>query len=102
MPKKIALFIDGTWNEPSDQVPAAETNVRKLFNATEESTDQKTKYLAGIGTDHPEVVGWLDKPAAAVHRMVAGLTGYGTSHRIKKAYQFLSSQYERGDKVFLF
>lgn len=50
--KNIALFIDGTWDQPSG---ATDTNVRKLFEACRfdpfGASPQLTYYLPGVGTD---------------------------------------------------
>jgi uncharacterized protein (DUF2235 family) len=122
--KNIALFIDGTWNEPSRD---EDTNVRKLFHAcffnVMGPSPQITYYLPGVGTDikqsHPGMpVGLyggdlsfrahLDRemPVSAVilRSFLGGSFGLGTAARIKEAYGFLSSEFDRsrGDKVFIF
>ena len=122
--KNIVLFIDGTWNEPSKD---EDTNVRKLFHAARFEvsgpTPQVTYYLPGVGTDitqsHPGMpVGLyggdlsfkdylapeLPISAPLLRSAVGGLFGKGTAARIKEAYAFLSSEYERrrGDTVFVF
>ncbi len=98
MAKNIVLFIDGTWNEPG----ADETNVRKLFEETVDSAAQKALYLPGIGTDHPDSESIPAKVKAALAKVKSGATGFGTTQRIKKAYEFLSSNYKAGDRIFLF
>ena len=122
--KNIVLFIDGTWNEPSKD---EDTNVRKLFHAARFEvsgpTPQVTYYLPGVGTDirqsHPgmpvglyggdlsfkdHLVPELPVSAALLRSGIGGLFGKGTAARIKEAYGFLSSEYERrrGDTVFVF
>jgi uncharacterized protein (DUF2235 family) len=122
--KNIALFIDGTWNEPSKN---EDTNVRKLFHASRfevtGASPQVTYYLPGVGTDikqsHPGMpVGLyggdlsfkahLDREtpvsAPVLRSLVGGSFGAGTAARIKEAYGFLSYEYDRdrGDKVFVF
>ena len=120
----IALFIDGTWNEPS---PNEDTNVRKLFEAclftSSGATPQITYYLPGVGTDikqsRPGLPVGLFGPELAVRAeirrempyvlsvarpLIGGGFGLGTKARIKEAYAFLCTQFvrRRGDKVFLF
>ena len=123
-PKNIALFIDGTWDQPNG---AMDTNVRKLFEASRfepfSPAPQLTYYLPGVGTDISQ-----SEPGAPVgsyggyidfkHRLdkempssvlllrpfLGGIFGRGTAARIKEAYAYLSWEYDqrRGDKVFLF
>lgn len=88
MRKKLAIFCDGTWNEPA----VNPTNVAKLFAATchdNEGVPQVTYYIAGIGTH------WYD-------RYLGGAFGVGMSDNIKAGYGFLCSNYEPGDDIYLF
>jgi uncharacterized protein (DUF2235 family) len=120
----IALFIDGTWNEPS---PNENTNVRRLFEAclftSSGATPQITYYLPGVGSDikqsRPGLPVGLFGPELAARAeirrempyvlsvarpLIGGGFGLGTKARIKEAYAFLCTQFvrRRGDKVFLF
>lgn len=113
MGKTIAIFIDGTWNEPD---PGADTNVRKLFLACPYRPDQQlTYYLPGVGRDlRKSHAGHASadlrfREALKHHRdfgvargVLGGVTGHGTSARIKEAYAYLSANYDRGDQVFIF
>lgn len=103
MPKNIALFIDGTWNDTDKK---GETNVHKLYKATldysnqcsvnngipqtRDKKEQVVCYIEGVGTG-----GVLD-------RILGGATGFGTKNKIKKAYDFLASNYQTGDNIYLF
>lgn len=94
MSKNIVICHDGTWNKP-DKSDAEicretqETNVCKLYEiCVNDSFTQVAYYDKGIGTE------WWDKKIA--------LLGFGLSENIRQAYQRLASQYEKGDKVFLF
>jgi hypothetical protein len=105
MSKNIVLFIDGTWNAADPADPGHNTNVVKLYEASVKSPSQLVLYLRGVGTDHsaePEHPGVLEKTESFLKAQAGGLAGYGTSHRIKKAYQFLSGNYESGDRIYLF
>jgi uncharacterized protein (DUF2235 family) len=95
-PKSIIVFCDGTWNS-SDQkskdnrlIP---TNVAKLFEAVcpddAEGNPQIVHYIKGLGTRWGE-------------RLSGGGFGHGISGNIKEGYQFICSNYEEGDRVFLF
>lgn len=88
MKKKLAVFCDGTWNEP-DKNP---TNVAKLFKATcpeNNGVPQIAYYIQGVGTH------WYD-------RAIGGAFGFGISDNIKDGYKFLCSNYEIGDDIYLF
>ncbi len=88
MKKKLAVFCDGTWNEP-DKNP---TNVAKLFEATSHENNgipQIAYYIQGVGTH------WYDK-------VIGGAFGFGISENIKDGYKFLCSNYEPGDDIYLF
>jgi uncharacterized protein (DUF2235 family) len=105
MSKNIVLFIDGTWNEPHDKDPSLNTNVVQLCEASVKSPAQLVRYLRGVGTDHPsdpDHSGVLERTEYFLKTKAGGIAGYGTSHRIKKAYQFLSENYEYGDRIYLF
>jgi len=87
--KRLALFFDGTWNDPADN-----TNVWRLHSLAAEcnSADrvpQRKYYDPGVGTH------WAD-------RLTGGAVGYGLSQNVRQGYQWLMDQYERGDQVFLF
>jgi uncharacterized protein (DUF2235 family) len=88
--KRLAVFCDGTWNEPSDVTK--ETNVVKLFEATllcDGETPQITHYVKGVGTSFEE-------------RIRGGAFGYGISDNIKSGYAFLVANYTPGDEIYLF
>lgn len=113
MPKRLALFIDGTWNGPDD--PAI-THVRRLYLAANAAApeQQKCHYLAGVGSDRGEgfetpghlVEAGLQSEAAWVQRQVknlySGVTGWGTDFNIRGAYRWLVENYDPGDAVYLF
>lgn len=123
-PKNIALFIDGTWDQPCG---AQDTNVRKLFEASRFDpfgpAPQATYYLPGVGTDiaqsepgapvgtYGEYLGIkqsleqeMPSSLLVLRPFLGGVFGRGTAARIKEAYAYLSWEYDqrRGDKVFLF
>jgi uncharacterized protein (DUF2235 family) len=113
MPKNIALFIDGTWNKSVGKGNPENTNVLKLYEAAvHDGQNQITNYIKGVGTAEWTIPG---QPQLAenfqriltfaprwTHKIVAGGTGLGTANRIREAYQFLSGNYDPGDKVYLF
>ncbi|MBN1782827.1 DUF2235 domain-containing protein [bacterium] len=86
--KKLALFLDGTWNKPDDN-----TNVWRLRLMVAETgkkrARQLTYYDRGVGTD------WFN-------RIRGGVLGTGLSENVRQAYQWLMEHYEPGDEVYIF
>jgi len=123
LPRNIAIFIDGTWNQATARTP---TNVRKLYLATPTGVhagrQQFTHYMSGVGTKPRIEDGGLsdadyrfeleryllqEMPGFCTEdsrRLIGGLTGWGTEGRIKTTYHLLCTHYsrQRGDRVFLF
>ncbi|TDX67440.1 uncharacterized protein (DUF2235 family) [Methylosinus sp. sav-2] len=87
--KKLVIFCDGTWNEPTKRG----TNVVRMLQATDfldaDGNPQLTHYIAGVGTRKDE-------------KVVGGAFGFGISDNIKDAYAFIVSNYEPGDDIYLF
>ena len=83
----IAVFLDGTWNEPNTN-----TNVGQLANRVEptdaDGARQKTIYLSGVGTMLGE-------------RIRGGIVGHGLNKKIEDAYAELAAAYTSGDQLFL-
>ncbi len=86
--KRLALFFDGTWNEPPDH-----TNVRRLrlmlAERCPEGIEQRAFYNAGVGTK------WYD-------RLSGGLIGSGLSENVRDGYRWLVENYDEGDEIYLF
>src|SRR4051794_12932762 len=86
--KRLALFLDGTWNVVSDN-----TNVwrlRSLFAATDaDQREQRAYYSTGLGTKFGE-------------RIRGGMFGRGIDTAITSAYEWLIDNYEIGDEIFIF
>lgn len=123
VPRKICVFIDGTWNEASSGHP---TNVHKLFDATLEGVQggwhQMKLYIPGVGrkpkahgskhfdadyaVEQARLLNAEMPPAtAAVARgFMGGAFGRGTAARIRSAYHFICRNFDskRGDRVFVF
>lgn len=94
--KRLIVFCDGTWNK-EDQTSRdgrpCPTNVLRLFELTRigdgDGVPQIVQYIRGVGNRWDE-------------RLTGGGFGLGVSDNIKSAYQFLASNYEDGDEIFLF
>ena len=91
MPKNIVVCSDGTGNSGGKR---RGTNVWRIFNAVDrnrEDCQQITYYDDGVGTHNVRLL-----------RLFGAAFGWGLSRNIREAYEFLSLNYEEGDKVFLF
>jgi uncharacterized protein (DUF2235 family) len=86
--KRLALFLDGTWNVVSDN-----TNVwrlRALFApVSSDGSEQRAFYSTGLGTKFGE-------------RIRGGMFGRGIDTAITGAYEWLVDNYERDDEIFIF
>jgi len=86
--KRLAIFFDGTWNEPGDN-----TNVWRLrsmvSNQDTEGNAQLAFYDSGVGTH------WYD-------RLRGGAAGTGLSQNIREAYQWLVEHYDDDDEIYVF
>ncbi len=86
--KRIAIFLDGTWNVADDN-----TNVWRMKSlCAPRSSDellQLAYYSVGVGTSRGE-------------EFTGGAFGYGLDHEIVQAYEWLIDHYDEGDEVFIF
>jgi uncharacterized protein (DUF2235 family) len=86
--KRVALFLDGTWNTVNDN-----TNVwrfKSLLALTgADGIDQFAYYSTGVGTVFGE-------------RLRGGMLGYGLNGEIIRAYEWLIDNYNPGDTLFIF
>jgi len=90
--QRLAVFMDGTWNDAEDQ-----TNVWRLSQLVAasgtESAPQRSKYIAGVGTNWHE-------------RITGGAVGRGLSNNVIEAYTWLAQHYDwdspQPDEIYLF
>ena len=82
--KRIALFLDGTWNTSDDN-----TNVWRMKSLFASGSDQVCYYSAGVGTLFGQ-------------RVIGGMWGYGLDDEVTRAYAWLIEHYEPGDRLFIF
>lgn len=94
--KRLVIFCDGTWNKEDQKSRDGQpcpTNVLRLFELTRtgdgDGCPQIVHYVRGVGNRWDE-------------RLTGGGFGFGISDNIKGAYQFLVSNYDKGDEIFLF
>lgn len=86
--RRLALFLDGTWNEVSDN-----TNIwrfRALFAPVgADGRAQLGFYSTGLGTKFGE-------------KISGGMFGAGIDTAITSAYEWLMEHYRPGDEIFIF
>lgn len=82
--KRIALFLDGTWNTVSDN-----TNVWRMKSLCTVDANQVCYYSAGVGTIFGQ-------------RLMGGMFGYGLDEEVIQAYQWLIENYNHDDQIFIF
>ncbi|MFC4761841.1 DUF2235 domain-containing protein [Dyella koreensis] len=83
-PKRIALFLDGTWNTVQNN-----TNVWRAKSLCVTSEDQISYYSQGVGTLFGQ-------------RFMGGAFGYGLDAEVINAYEWLVENYNPGDRIFIF
>lgn len=87
--KRIAIFSDGTWNDPEKDNP---TNVIQMARAVKpkaaDGVEQVAFYDWGVGTDRKKIAG--------------GISGAGIDKNIMDCYRFLVHNYEPKDELFFF
>lgn len=83
-PKRVALFLDGTWNSLNDN-----TNVWRLKSLCAQSPEQKVYYSVGVGTQRGE-------------KISGGAFGIGINEEVIAAYEWLVENYEPNDRIFIF
>jgi uncharacterized protein (DUF2235 family) len=82
--RRLALFLDGTWNTVND-----DTNVWRMKSLCAVDADQICYYSPGVGTSFGD-------------RLLGGVFGYGLDEEVIDAYQWLMENYDLGDHIFIF
>ena len=82
--KRIALFLDGTWNNVTDN-----TNVWRLKSLCAKSLEQLVYYSAGVGTQSGE-------------HLSGGMFGIGINEEVINSYEWLVENYEQDAQLFIF
>ena len=97
MPKNVVVCCDGTANEFAKH----NTNVVKLYSVLEhDPARQVTYYHPGLGTMEP--TGALTTFARKFTKILGMAIGYGLASDIRDAYTFIMSNFDEGDRLFLF
>jgi uncharacterized protein (DUF2235 family) len=82
--KRIALFLDGTWNTVKSN-----TNVWRMKSLCCTDVGQISYYSAGVGTQLGQ-------------RLIGGMFGWGLDAEVIRGYMWLMENYNEGDQIFLF
>lgn len=82
--KRIALFLDGTWNDISNN-----TNVWRLKSLCASDASQVIYYSQGVGTQFGS-------------KYLGGMLGKGLNDEVIQAYEWLVEHYTEGDEIFIF
>jgi len=86
--KRLALFLDGTWNVVADN-----TNVWRMKSLCAptgaDGVRQLIYYNPGVGTQFG-------------YRIRGGMLGYGLDDVVIESYEWLIDHYEAGDDIFIF
>jgi uncharacterized protein (DUF2235 family) len=87
MPKNIAYFADGTWDEPCNH-----SNVVRLYSAADNTPGvQVAFYDSGVGTSGNTLL-----------ELFGGAMGAGLFQKIKHGYSLIASQFFPGDLIYIF
>ena len=109
--KRIALCLDGTWNNTSrarvteNSMVYRPTNVLKVARAIrsrdENGIAQITYYDSGVGaTSRAPTL--RDQVLRKVDRVLGGGWGSGFEQNVEEAYNFLANNYDDGDEIYIF
>ncbi len=96
--KRIAILIDGTWNQPYALEP---TNVirlsRCIFGTDADDNQQTVIYSPGVGSGTGN-----NALARRLDRLLGGAFGWGLTDIIEDTYRNLVFAYEPGDELYIF
>lgn len=87
--QRLALFLDGTWNDPTDNTSVCRLRNNVAEGRMPDGVVQQTFYAQGVGTH------WYD-------RILGGSLGAGLSNNVREAYRWLVGHYQEGDQIYLF
>src|SRR5262249_4969885 len=86
--KRLALFLDGTWNVVKDNTNVWRLNAL-LGSRSSDGCEQLAYYSTGIGTKFGD-------------RVRGGMWGSGIDTKITDAYEWLIKNYGADDEIFIF
>lgn len=95
-PRNLVVCLDGTSNEPETGF----TNVARLFDLADKTTQQLVYYDPGVGTIGAQAA--ISPWGKALTRAAGMVAGYGIKDNIAEAYTWLAHQYQPGDRIYVF
>ena len=108
--KRLILLLDGTWNDAD--FSSTDTNIVRLSNiiaatlqTTVPATGKDTSKVASYEYGDKDTVVMYERgvgTGAFLDRWTGGAFGEGLSDNVRRAYKFLSFNYELGDQIFIF
>ncbi len=121
--RRLILFLDGTWNEDEEDLPATSIVYlrERLFWGLQRRCDRPTetdkqdfeklperyrkKAASGLVFDGYEYIVYYGRgvgTGAWLDRVIGGAFGLGLDEDIRRAYKFLSFWFRPGDEIFVF
>jgi uncharacterized protein (DUF2235 family) len=94
--RNLVVCLDGTNNEPE----TGTTNVARIYDLAQKNASQLVYYDPGVGTMGAR--GAVTRIGKALTRVAGLLVGYGIKDNIEEAYTWLSSNYQKGDRIYVF
>lgn len=97
--KRIAIFIDGTWNRPDATHPTNVVRLSRCVKHFDRKTDtpQMVIYSPGVGSGRGNTAF-----GRRLDRLFGGSLGWGLLDIIEETYRNLVIAYEQGDEVYIF
>ena len=96
--KNIGIFCDGTWQHLGQR---ADTNVALLARAAEPEAMHEGRPVAQV-VYYDDGVGVGPGVVDGLVSALGGALGEGLDYKVMRAYEFLSLNYDPGDRIFLF
>ena len=94
--RNLVICLDGTNNEPEQGA----TNVARIFDLALKDTRQLVYYDPGVGTMGAR--GAVTRLGQALTRVAGLVAGYGITDNLEEAYNWLSANYQAGDRIWVF
>ena len=97
--KRIAIFIDGTFNRTDSQNPTNVVRLSRCVKHFDRKTDtpQMVIYSPGVGSGRGNTA-----LGRKLDRVFGGSLGWGLLDIIAETYRNLVIAYEQGDEVYIF
>jgi uncharacterized protein (DUF2235 family) len=94
--RNLVLCLDGTNNEPE----TGATNVARIYDLAEKNAGQLVYYDPGVGTMGAR--GSVTRFGKAMTRVAGLVAGFGIKDNLEEAYTWLSRNYQKGDRIYVF